>query len=28
LQRVDWFYRLAITAYDLTRMSRLIPFAV
>ena len=28
LQRVDWFYRLAITAYDLTRMSKLIPLAV
>jgi transposase len=27
LQRVDWFYRLAITAYDLTRMSKLIPLA-
>ena len=28
LQRVDWFYRLAITAYDLTRMSKLIQLAV
>ncbi len=25
LQRVDWFYRLAISAYNLTRMRRLIP---
>ena len=24
LQRVDWFYRLAITAYNLVRMRRLI----
>ena len=26
LKRVDWFFRLAITAYDLVRMRRLIPF--
>lgn len=25
LQRVDWLYRLTMTAYNLTRMSRLIP---
>jgi hypothetical protein len=25
LKRVDWFYRLAITAYNLVRMRRLIP---
>jgi transposase len=25
LHRVDWYYRLAMTAYNLTRMSRLIP---
>ena len=27
LKRVDWFYRLAITAYNLMRMRRLIPVA-
>jgi transposase len=27
LKRVDWFFRLAITAYDLVRMRRLIPFS-
>jgi transposase len=27
LERVDWFYRLAITAYNLVRMRRLIPVA-
>jgi transposase len=27
LQRVDWFFRLAITAYNLVRMRRLIPFS-
>jgi transposase len=26
LKRVDWFFRLAITAYNLVRMRRLIPF--
>jgi transposase len=26
LKRVDWFYRLTMTAYNLTRMCRLIPF--
>jgi hypothetical protein len=25
LDRVDWFYRLTIAAYDLMRMRRLIP---
>ncbi len=25
LQRVDWFYRLVVTAYDLVRMRKLIP---
>ena len=25
LKRVDWFYRLTITAYNLVRMRRLIP---
>jgi len=25
LERVDWFYRLTIVAYDLVRMRRLIP---
>jgi hypothetical protein len=25
LQRVDWFYRLTIAAYNLVRMRRLIP---
>jgi transposase len=28
LERVDWFYRLVITAYNLVRMRRLIPVAV
>ena len=28
LKRVDWFYRLAITAYNLVRMRRLIPDSV
>jgi transposase len=28
LKRVDWFYRLTITAYNLLRMSRMIPLAV
>jgi len=28
LKRVDWFYRLAITAYNLVRMRRLIPILV
>jgi transposase len=27
VKRVDWFFRLAITAYDLVRMRRLIPFS-
>jgi transposase len=27
LKRVDWFFRLAITAYNLVRMRRLIPFS-
>jgi transposase len=27
LKRVDWFFRLVITAYDLVRMRRLIPFS-
>ncbi len=27
LERVDWFYRLAITAYNLVRMRRLISLA-
>jgi transposase len=27
LQRVDWFFRLAVTAYNLVRMRRLIPFS-
>jgi transposase len=27
LQRVDWFFRLALTAYNLVRMRRLIPFS-
>jgi transposase len=27
LERVDWFFRLAITAYNLVRMRRLIPFS-
>lgn len=27
LQRVDWFFRLAMTAYNLLRMRRLIPFS-
>jgi transposase len=27
MTRVDWFYRLTIAAYNLTRMSRLIPLA-
>src|SRR5271170_2816260 len=27
LMRVDWFYQLTMAAYDLTRMSRLIPLA-
>ena len=27
LKRVDWFYRLTITAYNLVRMRRLIPVA-
>lgn len=27
LARVDWFYRLTMVAYDLTRMSSLIPYA-
>ena len=25
LTRVDWFYRLTMAAYNLTRMSRLVP---
>ena len=25
LKRVDWFYRLVVTAYNLMRMRRLIP---
>jgi hypothetical protein len=25
LQRVDWFFRLVVTAYNLMRMGRLIP---
>ena len=28
LERVDWFYRLTITAYNLVRMRRLISVAV
>lgn len=27
LKRVDWFFRLALTAYNLVRMRRLIPFS-
>jgi transposase len=27
LERVDWFFRLAMTAYNLVRMRRLIPFS-
>src|SRR5258708_11531803 len=27
LKRVDWFFRLAVTAYNLVRMRRLIPFS-
>ena len=28
LQRVDWFYRLVMTAYNLMRMGKLIPISV
>ena len=27
LERVDWFFQLVITAYNLVRMRRLIPFS-